>query len=323
MVWPAIIAAGAGLLAGKLSQDAADDRADEANRRAEEMAKSGIRWRVEDAKAAGLHPLYALGGAGATYSPAVAPVFDQSQNVGRAAEALSSGFEKAMRDNTLAMSASQLEESDLRKDLLYTQIWRNILEASPSVETMPAAYRPGTVHTQEGSMPGGFAGLEPFTSGSPREQRAGTGSSRMIAGQGGVGPHDFGFDKAKVGTAREFDPAYSAGPARPFFEEYRIGSRPYHASEGEHGRDRGLYLALPAGGSASEAAEAISEGGGRSPIAGLIYAENVRRYGQDYVNALRDYLRGGAASPSLGSQLSGAVGSFFAEWRRRKQANRR
>jgi hypothetical protein len=34
-----------------------------------EFAKNGIRWRAEDAQAAGMHPLYALGGSGASYSP--------------------------------------------------------------------------------------------------------------------------------------------------------------------------------------------------------------------------------------------------------------
>lgn len=36
-----------------------------------EFAQNGIRWRVEDAKAAGLHPLAAIGAAGASYSPVV------------------------------------------------------------------------------------------------------------------------------------------------------------------------------------------------------------------------------------------------------------
>lgn len=34
-----------------------------------EFAQKGIQWRVEDAKAAGLHPLYAVGATGASYSP--------------------------------------------------------------------------------------------------------------------------------------------------------------------------------------------------------------------------------------------------------------
>jgi hypothetical protein len=62
-----------------------------------EFAQQGIRWKVEDAKAAGLHPLFALGGAGATYTPSAIPMMadsqagsylrDMGQNVSRAAAA--------------------------------------------------------------------------------------------------------------------------------------------------------------------------------------------------------------------------------------------
>lgn len=51
-----------------------------------EFAQHGISWRVEDAKRAGLHPLYALGGSGATFSPSVQPVLD-GQSYSRAAAA--------------------------------------------------------------------------------------------------------------------------------------------------------------------------------------------------------------------------------------------
>lgn len=34
-----------------------------------EFAQYGVRWRVEDAKAAGLHPMYALSGGGAAFAP--------------------------------------------------------------------------------------------------------------------------------------------------------------------------------------------------------------------------------------------------------------
>jgi len=34
-----------------------------------EFAKSGIRWKVEDARAAGIHPLFAVGAGGASFSP--------------------------------------------------------------------------------------------------------------------------------------------------------------------------------------------------------------------------------------------------------------
>lgn len=51
-----------------------------------EFAQHGISWRVEDAKRAGLHPLFALGGTGATFSPSVQPVLD-GQSYSRAAAA--------------------------------------------------------------------------------------------------------------------------------------------------------------------------------------------------------------------------------------------
>lgn len=69
--------------------------------RQKEFAQMGIRWKVEDAKAAGLHPLYALGGSGATYTPSAVSLMTPSapdysamgQNVARAAAAGSSESE--------------------------------------------------------------------------------------------------------------------------------------------------------------------------------------------------------------------------------------
>lgn len=94
------------LVGGHLDREAAEDRnlanQNEARYAAQfnadlqrEFAKNGIRWRVEDAKAAGLHPLFALGGAGATASPAMqvmtqeaGPSYSQmGQNLSRAAQA--------------------------------------------------------------------------------------------------------------------------------------------------------------------------------------------------------------------------------------------
>lgn len=36
-----------------------------------EFAQNGVKWRMEDAERAGVHPLYALGASGATYSPTI------------------------------------------------------------------------------------------------------------------------------------------------------------------------------------------------------------------------------------------------------------
>lgn len=68
-----------------------------------EFAQNGIRWRVADAKAAGLHPLAALGAQTSSYTPSAvvgdSPDFsflrDIGQNVGRAIDAKSTAAERA------------------------------------------------------------------------------------------------------------------------------------------------------------------------------------------------------------------------------------
>lgn len=70
----------------------------------QEFAQNGIRWRVEDAKAAGIHPLAAVGASGASFSPSTSlfPTSDpkgefyskMGQNFTRAASAAMSKEEK-------------------------------------------------------------------------------------------------------------------------------------------------------------------------------------------------------------------------------------
>lgn len=64
-----IISAGASLLGGFLGQKSEDKRADQNVALQKEFAQHGVRWKVEDAKAAGLHPLAALGAQTSSFSP--------------------------------------------------------------------------------------------------------------------------------------------------------------------------------------------------------------------------------------------------------------
>lgn len=99
-----------------------------------EFAQHGIRWRVEDAQAAGLHPLFALGGAGAAYSPQsyVAPqgrsqgrnpigaaLSEMGQGLSRAVSAQETADQREARQMALAVQASQIRENDARA-LYYT-----------------------------------------------------------------------------------------------------------------------------------------------------------------------------------------------------------
>lgn len=107
-----------------------------------EFAQQGIRWKVEDAKAAGVHPLYALGasthsfspvsvgGAGYPGDPGVSqstPAIDTGmpnalanagQDIGRAVSAMKTPQER-MSD------ALALENMSLQNDLLRSQIAQN------------------------------------------------------------------------------------------------------------------------------------------------------------------------------------------------------
>lgn len=101
-----------------------------------EFAQHGIRWKVADAVAAGIHPVFALGGAGATYSPtSFIPgsgpevgipsgndpgqyLSNMGQDVSRAVLAAATREERTVQ----AKTALELENDQLQNDLLRAQI---------------------------------------------------------------------------------------------------------------------------------------------------------------------------------------------------------
>lgn len=135
MVAPAIIGAaimaGSALLGSKKSSDDTQDvnaaqlafaREQMAFQR--EMAQHGVRWRVEDAKAAGLHPLHAMGGilpsaapvsVDFQTSPAGAAMAEAGQHIGRAVAAQMTPAERAQQELALKLAQAQIDESDARR----------------------------------------------------------------------------------------------------------------------------------------------------------------------------------------------------------------
>lgn len=147
MVAPLIIAgaigAGASLLGGlKGSKDAQKARESDAALQ-REFAQYGIRWRVEDAKAAGLHPLYAMGAQSLpsfqpsfqtdTMGPAIA---DAGQNVARAIGAQMTAEERQQHALGLRLLESQIAETDARRDYYLSEAARNA-QAGVSAQTFP------------------------------------------------------------------------------------------------------------------------------------------------------------------------------------------
>lgn len=97
-MWGSIIGAGisaaSSLLGGAMTASASKSAAREQVKLQREFAQNGIRWKVADAKAAGIHPLAALGAQTASYQPVQvgdmslgSGLSEMGQNIGRAVDA--------------------------------------------------------------------------------------------------------------------------------------------------------------------------------------------------------------------------------------------
>jgi len=115
----ALISAGFGLAAAnKQNKENKQARAQEyANQK--EFAQSGIQWRAQDAKKAGIHPLYALGANTVSYAPQSVGGSDYSamanagQDIGRAIDATRSNPDKL---DAFSLSAQRLQLEGLQLD---------------------------------------------------------------------------------------------------------------------------------------------------------------------------------------------------------------
>lgn len=165
MVWGAIlgsaISTGGSLLGGYLNRSAASAARGDYLRNAQldrdlqrEFAQFGIRWRVRDAQKAGIHPLFALGGNTATYTPTASYIpADTSmgdsiggslsrfgQNIGRAIDATRTARERQtarLSELQVLNAEADWETKSLQNDLLRSEISR--LNAPQIPPPMPSA----------------------------------------------------------------------------------------------------------------------------------------------------------------------------------------
>lgn len=116
-----------------------------------EFAQNGIRWKVADAKAAGIHPLYALGASTQGYSPSggyggdygISDAFNQfGQGISRAVEAKQTKEERdrlevrqALQDMVVMDKLSQEKRmNDAQVRLIDSEIARNMAAAQFSLK---------------------------------------------------------------------------------------------------------------------------------------------------------------------------------------------
>lgn len=119
----------AGPLVGGLINKSSNDSAGDQNAAMQrEFAQNGIRWRVEDAKAAGLHPLAALGAQTTSFSPSYVgdtslgnAVAGMGQDISRAYEATRTGRERLAERAEVARRQSRIDAMNEKKHSLDVQ----------------------------------------------------------------------------------------------------------------------------------------------------------------------------------------------------------
>lgn len=236
-----IIGAAGSLLGGEKASDEAAHQQFINNQLQREFAQNSIRWRVEDAKAAGLHPLFALGGAGATFqpSPIVTPIgesFAQAgQHLGRAAMAASSSSEReAVNASILAARAAA------QKDIAIAGYYDS--ERARNLQSIGPA------------LPGGEANVV-----APGVDVFRLPSQHQVAGV-----------PIPAEAALASPGAFGVQP--PLWKRYVLEEK-----GGPGGPN--IYIDLPAGSSASESLESVSES---KALMAAVVARNLQQFGDSW-----------------------------------------
>ena len=162
-----IISAGANLVGGFLNRQAKKDEVAAQERMAaqniqlqKDFAQQGIRWKVEDAKQAGIHPLYALGASTTSFSPvSISGGADTSMgdavsraggDIGRAINATRTSEE---RSAAAAQTALQLEglklDNDIKKATIASAVQRIKQQANPPMPSQAAGLVPNADKYEE------------------------------------------------------------------------------------------------------------------------------------------------------------------------------
>lgn len=212
MVWGPLLSAGIGAVGSLLGGRAAEKGKEKEIQYQREFAQHGIRWRVEDAKQAGIHPLYALGAQTTAYSPVgvgegMGNAFHNAgQHLARAIESKSTADERAY--NTKLMSLT-LQRGELENQLLASQIAR-VNSPAQMPPPMPTVAQSGSVIDGQGD------GLQPLPErfGGPLVENVPLERIKHAPGA----PHSEPAAVTDVGWARTSSGGYAPVPSADFAE---------------------------------------------------------------------------------------------------------
>jgi len=125
-----VIGAGLGLLGGALGNMYNKESAETSYDRQKEALQHSVRWRVADAKAAGIHPLYALGQAPMQMAPMAfedklgPAIADAGQNIQNVIARQQTPQERAREFIEYEVAASTINRNDAEASLFRTQASR-------------------------------------------------------------------------------------------------------------------------------------------------------------------------------------------------------
>jgi len=140
MIGP-LIAAGAQLASGLMGASSAKSAAKKQYQQQKEFAQNGIQWKVEDAKKAGIHPLYAMGANTTSYAPVAVGNTNPLSGLAEAGQDLSRAVDvtRPASAKVDAITATQqslaTERMGLENELLRSQIAKTRQESNPPMPT--------------------------------------------------------------------------------------------------------------------------------------------------------------------------------------------
>lgn len=143
-----LVGAVSNYIGGKQAENTAKDVNRENAALQREFAQSGIQWRVADAKAAGIHPVYALGAQTTPASPSyvgsnASEHFSQmGQNLGRAAAAAMNSGQRKLEQISIQSAEADLQGKEIDNQIKARQLSQmsgaGIGPAMPTVDGMSA-----------------------------------------------------------------------------------------------------------------------------------------------------------------------------------------
>jgi len=160
---PALISAGADILGGIMGSNSAEKAANKQAALQKEFAQNGIQWKVEDAKAAGLHPLAALGAQTLSYSPIpvgsdplAAGISSAGQDISRAVDATRSASGK------IDAYGKTVQDLNIRRMGLENEILASKLATTRQTGGTPPMPTAGDRHLIEGQAQSGLVNRQPL-----------------------------------------------------------------------------------------------------------------------------------------------------------------